>query len=261
MNGFIRLTQLFFFLFVGLPLAISTIWYWYSIGSMNHEVNRYSETSEYDPRNDQIFARGSPIASHQYVTGHKEKNHYKESYRSLARASEIEARSISVTIPVEPKEFLKPGEALPSKENMDLFVSARSTPIGKRECALIEENLAQKCVVARSSTSSNRSGVYFVHLRLNYFQKAPFGTVSEKDELEFREAESKSMKDTRSSSFRGRDLLNLRRRYYNKIAKECDFLRRREGNCAITSARIASQIWSRKNQLQTTARAEFAFLK
>ena len=196
--------------------------------------------------NDQLMAseeRDKPYSDELDVIGHVgERSRVKDGYLALRHPDKLgEFRMISVVRTVPVRDFLEKGEATPSPEFIEILLSTRAARVAERECALLKRYLAEKCTVQHADADVDERGKQVrLKARYRFTQKNGVGHFDSTRPLRFVSVrEDVQRKGTPSDSSRNA--------IYKKVARLCDTLRRKEGNCGISKIYITTR--SRERQM------------
>lgn len=195
------------------------------------------------------------------ITNHRlpGKNQFKPGYVGLARIHDINAQRFvrfSTSIPL--KDLLTKGEELPSSATENVFVKSRAIYYAREECERLLTLLADKCEVAQANGKVTDK-IATIRATLRFVQKAPFGKTDRTAPLSFESISTQLTKSGVKTSLRG--ALEVRNRLYRKASDECNALRSREGNCAISGIYIQSQYNTRSRDVTVSGRGSYAFLQ
>ena len=158
----------------------------------------------------------------------------RDGYLSMLAPDKMsDLRKISIDSVVPVTAFLKPGEALPEKAFLDVFINARAASIAARECALLNAHLTTKCeLTAASADLSDDGRSVALRARYDYVQRPDFGSFDRRQPLWYDEIDQDITQAVDGSPETARD------RVYRHVAALCDKLRKAQGNCGLAELRL-----------------------
>lgn len=157
------------------------------------------------------------------------------------------SRLVTASIPVEVKALLQPGETAPEKDFEEVFVKARAVKLAEAECDALEMELASQCKVERTYVREYK-GDYTLTMTLQFVQQQPFfpalddGTVqTEGVKYSYQElSQDLALKDKGDRAMPSQ-MARHRAKFYARAVRQCDKLRSRAGNCAISNISISTR--------------------
>ncbi len=163
----------------------------------------------------------------------------RENFWSLVRTHDIDMpRRLSISTLIKPEYVAADQEALPAKEYMDIFVEQRIEKYGKAECEVLKEHLASECVLLKSRARRMRDGRYRVTFSFRYVQKDPLGEFDKSGPVTYAETEKDLTKKVDHYYANNEGTRDYRSDLYREITNECNDLRFRQSNCAITNISV-----------------------
>lgn len=158
----------------------------------------------------------------------------KEGYLSMLAPHKMrDLRSIAIDSVVPVSVFLKPGEAVPDKAFLEVFVDARAASFAARECALLNAHLTTQCALTSASADVSKDGKSVtLRARYDYVQRPDFGSFDRKQPLWYDEIDQDIKQTIQGSPETARD------RVYRDVAGICEKLRKAQGNCGLAELRL-----------------------
>ncbi|MCP5000344.1 MAG: hypothetical protein GY933_16815 [Hyphomicrobiales bacterium] len=183
---------------------------------------------------------------------------FRSGYLPLARVEEFERqRSVRFTAHVPFSRLLRKDEDPPSSEMRELIAKTRANYFAAEECERLLDSLAKECFVEAARASLDGDTVR-IEGYLHFVQKAHFGDLDPKKDWSFSTA---NLDLTRNPSHTTtRESARDRKALYRLATKQCSEIRKREGNCALSSLWIDERRDTRSGGYKLTARAEYGFL-
>ena len=191
---------------------------------------------------------------------HEKSGRLKYGYLAMANFENIEAeRSINFSTYVSLSSLLHSGEAPPDRDYRQVFAQARAVEYAHQECDLIKQYFAKECIVKSAKAKVEKNGrTVRIQARMSFVQAGGFGDISDKSATwSFRDIGTRIKVPDASKS----RIIRSRVKVYRKVMRECDSIRRREGNCAITRILISARRNRSSGLIRTSASAQYAFLK
>jgi hypothetical protein len=184
---------------------------------------------------DDPLAKSGLTITGQRLTGNRA---FAPGYREMAQAEDIEAnRFVTVHTFVPVRQMLRAGEEAPAPGQEELFVKSRAVHVASEECELMLSTMARQCEVHRTHAQV-KNGMAMLVMYLRFVQKAPQGTPDASRRWHYQQVTNELFDRDEKVSV-GADKAK-RRIAYQRAHRECGAIRRREGNCAITSMRLST---------------------
>ena len=191
------------------------------------------------------------------IINHKKRGRFKRSYVAFSRMNDIESnRSISFTAYVTPKSLLASGENLPDRSLMEIFAKSHALGFSRKECERLLTVLASRCKVESSRARLGKDGLIRIDTWLKFVQKMPFGSYEENEKLAYQEIGKSLTLKNKPVVVPMRAAAAQRMRFYQKILRECNSIRKSAGNCVLykisikahkkshsRSTRMAGTVW------------------
>ena len=154
---------------------------------------------------------------------------------------------------------LKSGKILTEEEVLSAATD-RIQEVGESECAALLETLAAECAVMSATGRAIGENAYEYQLQLAFSEKNALGTVDPKAYYEFLVTRSSPGKTaTLSRVYFGKSGA-LRKRIYQDVADTCAAIRKKSGNCSVTTLSIASKLDRGTPMVRLAASAAYASL-
>lgn len=182
-------------------------------------------------------------------------------YRLLeAHDHMVAERRIVVTIQQPLGELkLKSGKIL-TEDALVNAASERTHEIGERECAAMMATLAGQCTVMSATGRALGSTAYEYQVQLAFTEKEKLGLVDPAMSYEFLVTKSSPGKAATSSRVYFEKAAGLRQRIYEDVADTCAAIRKKSGNCSVTSLSVASKLDRGTPMVRVSASAAYASL-
>lgn len=163
----------------------------------------------------------------------------RENYWSLVRTDDIDMpRRLTISTHMKPEYVAVDQEALPAKEYLDIFVEQRIENYGKAECEILKQHLASECVLLKSNARRMRNGRYRVSFSFGFVQKDPLGEFDKSGTVTYAETEKHLTKKVDYYYANNEGTRDYRSELYREIRNECNDLKFRLSNCAITEISV-----------------------
>lgn len=182
-------------------------------------------------------------------------------YRLLeAHDHMVAERRIVVTIQQPLGELkLKSGKIL-TEDALVNAASEKTHEIGERECAAMMATLAAKCTVMSATGRALGLTAYEYQIQLAFTEKEKLGLVDPAMSYEFLVTKSSPGKAATASRVYFEKAAGLRQRIYEDVADTCAAIRRKSGNCSVTSLSVASKLDRGTPMVRVSASAAYASL-
>ncbi len=189
--------------------------------------------------NGKAYGKDYSIPGVEEVLNSKDEYGPRENYWSLVRTDDIDMpRRLSVSTSIKPEYVAVNQEPLPEKEYLDIFVEQRLENYGKAECEVLKQHLASECVLLRSNARQMRNGRYRVTFSFGFVQKEPLGEFDKSGTVTYAETEKHLTKKVDYYYANNEGTRDYRSELYREIRDECNDLKFRQSNCAITDITV-----------------------
>lgn len=182
-------------------------------------------------------------------------------YRLLTLHGElVPERRVVVTVQV-PLGNLKPKKD--SKITQDELLNHAAEDIqvmGEEECKLLIGTLASRCTVMSATGRPLGDQAYEYQLQLAFAEKNAFGKTDAAKSYEFIVTRSSPGKAATMQRIYYEQSARQRQRIYGDVADTCAAIRRKAGNCSVTSLSIASKLDRGTPMARLSASAAYASL-
>lgn len=177
-----------------------------------------------------------------------------------AHADLVAERRLVVTIqqPLGERK-LKSGKIL-TEEDLLSAATDRIQDVGESECAALRDTLAAECAVMSATGRVIGENAYEYQLQLAFSEKNALGAVDPKASYEFLVTRSSPGKTATLSRVFFEKSGALRKRIYQDVADTCAAIRKKSGNCSVTTLSVASKLDRGTPMVRLAASAAYASL-
>jgi hypothetical protein len=154
---------------------------------------------------------------------------------------------------------LKSGKILTEEEVLSAATD-KIQEIGESECVALRETLAAECAVMSATGRTIGENAYEYQLQLAFSEKRALGTIDPKASYEFLVTRSSPGKTATLSRVYFAKSAALRKRVYQDVADTCATIRKKSGNCSVTTLSIASKLDRGTPMVRLAASAAYASL-
>jgi hypothetical protein len=154
---------------------------------------------------------------------------------------------------------LKSGKIL-SEEDLLSMATDKIQEMGESECAALLETLARECTVMSATGRVIGNNAYEYQLQLAFAEKNQLGTIDPNASYEFLVTRSSpGQAATKSRVFFEKSAI-LRKNIYLDVATTCATMRKKSGNCSVTTLSVASKLDRGTPMIRLSASAGYASL-
>ncbi|MCB1444244.1 MAG: hypothetical protein KDJ87_00195 [Rhizobiaceae bacterium] len=153
----------------------------------------------------------------------------------------------------------KSGKVVSEEELLDI-AAGRIQEIGDGECRLLLETLASRCAVMSATGRAVVGNAYEYQIQLAFAEKNPLGTVDPRASYEFLVTKSSPGRTATMSRVYFEKAAARRKRIYQDVADTCAAIRKKSGNCSVTTLSVASRLDRGTPMARLSAAAAYASL-
>ena len=154
---------------------------------------------------------------------------------------------------------LKSGKILTEEELLGAATDSIQD-VGETECAALRETLAADCAVMSATGRVIGENAYEYQLQLAFSEKNALGAIDPKAFYEFLVTRSSPGKAATLKRVYFEQSAALRKRIYQDVADTCAAIRKKAGNCSVTSLSVASKLDRGTPMVRLAASAAYANL-
>lgn len=138
--------------------------------------------------------------------------------------------------------------------------SGKVHEMGENECAALMATLAAKCTVMSATGRPIGTNAFEYQVQLAFVEKNALGAVDPAGTYEFIVTKSSPGKAVTASRVYFGKTAALRQRIYKDVADTCAAIRKKSGNCSVTSLSVASKLDRGTPMARLSASAAYASL-
>lgn len=172
----------------------------------------------------------------------------------------VAERRLVVTIQQPLGERKQKSGKILTEEDLLNAATDRIQEIGESECTALRETLAAECAVMSATGRQIGDNAYEYQLQLAFSEKNPLGAIDPKASYEFLVTRSSPGKTATLSRVYFEKSAALRKRVYKDVADTCATIRKKSGNCSVTTLSIASKLDRGTPMVRLSASAAYASL-
>lgn len=172
----------------------------------------------------------------------------------------VAERRLVVTIQQPLGEAVRKSGQVVTEDQRLNAANDRIQEIGEDECRALMETLAGQCTVMSSTGRAIGDNAFEYQLQLAFSEKKPLGTVDPQATYEFLLTRSSPGKTATMARVFFEKSASMRKRIYEDVANTCAAIRKKSGNCSVTSLSVASKLDRGSPMVRLSASAAYASL-
>lgn len=182
-------------------------------------------------------------------------------YQLLEAHDDLVAERRLVVTVQEPlgEKKLKSGKILTDEELIDAATNSIQS-LGDQECAALLETLARECTVMGATGRLIGENAFEYQFQLAFSERSPLGAIDPKASYEFLVTRSSPGKAATKSRVYFSKSASMRQQIYRDVAATCAAIRKKSGNCSVTTLSIASKLDRGTPMVRLSASAAYASL-
>ena len=154
---------------------------------------------------------------------------------------------------------LKSGKTVSEDELLNA-ATGRIQEISENECRSLMETLAGQCIVMSAAGRAIGDNAYEYQIQLAFAEKTALGIVDPSATYDFLVTRSSPGQTATMARVYFEKSAALRRRIYQDVADTCAAIRKKSGNCSVTTLSVASKLDRGTPMVRLSASAAYASL-